>query len=106
MIKGLPSTWDETVVLPSSEIGELAAFARRKGTTWFIAVLNGPTPRALRIDLGFLGKGRYDALVVRDNPDDAAAVTVAKATMTSATPLTVDLRAAGGFITRLTPEGR
>jgi alpha-glucosidase len=102
VIKSLPSTWDETVVLPSSEIGELAAFARRKGTTWFIAVLNGPAARALRIDLGFLGKGRYDALVVRDNPDEAAAVTVAKATMTSTTPLIVDLRAAGGFIMRLT----
>jgi hypothetical protein len=26
--------------------------------------------------LGFRGKGRYDALVVRDRPDDPAAVTV------------------------------
>jgi alpha-glucosidase len=92
-----------SVHLASSEIGEVAAFARRKGTTWFIAVLNGPTARTPRIDLGFLGKGRYDALVVRDNPDEAAAVTVAKATMTSTSPLIVDLRAAGGFIARLTP---
>ena len=41
MIKSLPSVWDETIVLPASEIGELAAFARRHGTTWFVAVLNG-----------------------------------------------------------------
>jgi len=101
VIKSLPSTWDETIVLPPSAIGELAAFARRKGTTWFVAVLNGPTARTLRIDLGFLGKGRYDALFVRDNPDDAAAVAISKATMTSSTPLAVDLRAAGGFIARL-----
>jgi len=103
VIRNLPSTWDETVVLPSSEIGELAAFARRKGTTWFVAVLNGPTARTVRIDLGFLGKGRYDALVVRDNLDDAAAVVVAKATMTSTTPLSIHLRSGGGFIARLTP---
>ncbi len=76
MIKSLPSTWDETIVLPSSEIGELAAVARRSGTTWFVAVLNGPAARTLRIDPGFLGKGRYDALVVRDTSDDAAAVVV------------------------------
>ena len=64
-------------------------------------MLNGPAARTLRIDLGFLGKGRYDALVVRDNPDDPAAVVLAKATMTAQAPLTVDLRAAGGFIARL-----
>src|SRR5580765_6046895 len=29
LIRALPSTWDETIVLPGSAIGELAAFARR-----------------------------------------------------------------------------
>ncbi|MCI0746092.1 MAG: glycoside hydrolase family 97 N-terminal domain-containing protein, partial [Verrucomicrobia subdivision 3 bacterium] len=42
MIKSIPAVWDETIVLPGSEIGELAAFARHNGTTWFVAVLNGP----------------------------------------------------------------
>jgi alpha-glucosidase len=31
MIKSIPSVWDETIVLPGSEIGEVAALARRKG---------------------------------------------------------------------------
>lgn len=35
MIKSVPATWDETIVLPVSEIGEVAAFARRNGNTWF-----------------------------------------------------------------------
>ena len=48
VIRALPSTWDETIVLPGSGIGELAAFARRKGDEWFIAVLNGPVARTLR----------------------------------------------------------
>jgi alpha-glucosidase len=103
MIKSLPSTWDETIVLPSSEIGELAAVARRQGTTWFVAVLNGPVARTLRIDLGFLGKGGHDAVVVRDRSDDAAAVVVEHARAAAGAPLTIDLRAAGGFIARLTP---
>jgi alpha-glucosidase len=105
-IKSLPSVWDETVVLPAGEIGELAGVARRKGRTWFVAVRNGPTSRRLRIDLGFLGKGRYDALIVRDRNDDPAAVIVEKAALTAATPLTADLRAAGGFIARLAPSGQ
>jgi alpha-glucosidase len=102
MIKSLPSVWDETIVLPASDIGELAAVARRRGTTWFIAALNGPAGRTLRIDLGFLGKGRYDALVVRDKADDPAAVVVEKTRASGSAPLTIELRSAGGFIARLT----
>lgn len=41
MMKTIPSTWDETVVLPGSEIGKCAAFARRRGKQWFIGVING-----------------------------------------------------------------
>jgi alpha-glucosidase len=90
LLESLPRTWDETIVLPASEIGELAVMARRKGRTWFVAVLNGPTARSLRIDLGFLGKGRYDALVVRDTSDDPAAVIVEKTRLMATTPPTAD----------------
>ena len=38
MIKSIPPTWDETIVLPPSAIGEVAVMARRKGDTWFLAV--------------------------------------------------------------------
>jgi len=103
LIKTLPSVWDETRVLPGSEIGETAAFARRRGRTWFVGVLNGPSARTLTIDLGFLGSGRYDALLVRDNADDSGAVVVEKTTTTARAPLTIGLRSAGGFVARLTP---
>jgi alpha-glucosidase len=104
LIKSLPSVWDETIVLPQSDIGELAAFARRSGRNWFVGVLNGPTARMLKIDLGFLGDGRHDALVVRDQADDAAAVVVEKVSATARTPLTADLRASGGLIARFTRQ--
>ena len=54
--------------------------------------------------MGFFAKGRYDALIVRDKSDDQAAVIVDKQTLTATTPLTADLRAAGGFIARLNPN--
>jgi alpha-glucosidase len=101
VIKGLPSTWDETLVLPGSGIGELAAFARRKGDEWFIAVLNGPAARTLRVDLKFLGAGPYRSTLVRDDPDDAAAERIERATLTRQGSMAITLRAGGGFIARL-----
>ena len=94
--------WDRTIVLPESGIGELAAFARRRGDTWFVGVLNGPVARTLKINLGFLAGDRYDALVVRDKLDDPAAVAVER--FSAPQVLTVDLRAAGGFVARFTPN--
>jgi alpha-glucosidase len=107
MIKSIPSVWDETIVLPPSEIGEVAAFARRHGRDWFVAVVNGSTSRVLKIPATFLRRGRYDVLVVRDDADDAAAVHVESGTLTRDRTITADLRAGGGFIARLRPaDGR
>ena len=104
LIRSLPSVWDETIVLPSSEIGELAAFARRRGRSWFVAVLNGTSARQARIDLAFLTAGHYDALVVKDEPGEAAAVKVEQTTIARGAAMTVDLRAGGGFIARFSPR--
>jgi alpha-glucosidase len=106
LIKSLPSVWDETIVLPMSDIGELAAFARRRGDTWFVAVLNGPSARTIQIDLGFLGLGRYDALLVRDERDNPAAVRVERAGMAKGGTLAIELRAGGGFIGRFSTSKR
>jgi alpha-glucosidase len=100
VIKSLPSTWDETRVLPGSEIGEMAAFARRSGRTWFVGVVNGPTARTVNLDLGFLPAGRYDALIVSDKNDDAAAVAVDTFEVSARTSVRIALRPAGGFVAR------
>jgi alpha-glucosidase len=103
IIKGLPSVWDETIVLPPSEIGELAMFARRSGTTWFVAAMNGLAERTVKVDLRFLGRGRYHALVARDKPDEAAAVEIWTTEVTRSGALVASMRAGGGFVARLTP---
>jgi len=61
-------------VLPGSEIGELAAYARRKGNTWFLAVMSGPQAKTIRVPLSFLGDGQYKAVLVRDKAGDDAAL--------------------------------
>ena len=100
IIRSIPAVWDETVVLPPSEIGEVAALARRSGATWFLAVLNGPDARTLRVRPAFLPAGRHDALTVSDVLDNPAAVAVTRGTVTRSESLTIELRPAGGFIAR------
>jgi len=98
VIKGIPSVWDETIALPGCEIGELAAFARRHGDTWFLAIMNGAVERIAKIGLSFLGPGEYHATMVRDRRNDAASVTVEPARVDRSDALTVELRAGGGFV--------
>jgi alpha-glucosidase len=98
ILKSIPSVWDETIVLPPSEIGDLAVFARRKGETWFVAAINGTDAKTIRLDLPFL-KGNYRATMLRDT-GEAAAVTVEHATVQGADPLYVQLRSGGGFVGR------
>src|SRR5262249_32110338 len=102
IIKGIPSVWDETIALPPCAIGELAAFARRRGDTWFLAVLNGPAERTVRIPLPFLGAGEYRALAARDRKDNAAAVRMEESAVRQDASLTLELRAGGGFIAMFT----
>lgn len=100
LIKRIPSTWDETRVLPPSEIGEVAVFARRSGDTWFLAILNNATGRKVTIPLSFLGDGEYGAELVRDSQEDAAAVKTESTTLKRGDSLMIDRRAGGGFIAR------
>lgn len=98
MIKSIPSLWDETVALPICEIGEIAGFARRNGSRWFVPIMNGPEARAVTIPLSFLVRGRYKALLVRDELDNPAAVRLENVLVTRRDELEIEMRPGGGFI--------
>jgi alpha-glucosidase len=100
MIKSIPPVWDETIALPVSEIGEVAAFARRSGDTWYLAVVNGPVARDIRVPLSFLGAGEYGALMIRDRKNAAAEVRVEEAAAQRGDTLAIELNDGGGFIAR------
>ena len=100
IIKSIPSVWDETIALPQSEIGELAAFARRSGSAWFLAIMNGSTVKTVKIPLSFLGGGKYQATLARDRKDEAAAVAIENISASRNDSLTIELRSGGGFIAR------
>lgn len=67
-LKDMPVTWDETLVLPGSDIGKIAALARRKGSTWYIAVINGESKsKTFNLKASFLSKGKkYKAECIND----------------------------------------
>jgi alpha-glucosidase len=101
MIKSIPSTWDETVVLPSSEIGELAVFARRSGNNWFLGLMNGEAlEKKVVVPLAFLGSGEYTASMVRDRSQGIASQTTLDTPLVSSNSLTLNLQPGGGFLAR------
>ena len=105
IVKALPATYDETIVLPGSEIGDLVAMARRKGSVWFVAVENASQEKELKIPLSFLKSGKWNLLGFRDAPngrlDDCVKETV-DADASSA--LSVRINSCGGYIAMLTPK--
>ncbi|SDH17253.1 glycoside hydrolase family 97 protein [Chitinophaga filiformis] len=105
LIKLIPSTWDETIVLPPSEIGQLAVFARRKGDTWFLAVMNGDAPQQINIPLSFLQQANYKVSVVRDIPDSAGAVKVEEAAYTKKDVIPLQLAPGGGYVAVFVTSG-
>jgi alpha-glucosidase len=101
LIKSIPAVWDETIVLPASRIGEVAAFARRTGDTWFVAVVNGGDARTLRVPLSFLGPDDYRALMIRDGENDPAMLQLDEMPARREDTVAIALSAGGGFVARL-----
>ena len=100
VIESVPPVWDETIVLPDSAIGELAAYARRKGNTWFLAVMCGPQAKTIHLPLSFLGDGQYRSVQVHDSPADNTKVEIENSIHERKDSLTIELRAGGGFLGR------
>jgi len=104
LIKKIPSTWDETIVLKGSKIGELAAFARRKGDMWFVGIINGDKKNNYKLDLSFLGQGVCNATIIRDVMDNPADMTLEKSVVKRTDIVSVDMRPGGGFVAYLSPQ--
>jgi alpha-glucosidase len=101
LIRSIPSTWDETIVLPCSKIGECVAFARRKGDTWFVAIMNGNEKCTVNIDLSFLSKDRkYRYECFKDKINEAYTFTKESGTIGNESRLVLTLKPCGGYIGR------
>lgn len=102
VLKSIPPTWDETLVLQGSEIGRTAAFARRSGDTWFVGVVNGDEARPFDIALDFLGQGRFRADLLSDQNDRNDALSRTSRVVSCRDKLAFELRRDGGYVARFT----
>lgn len=103
VLKAIPATYDETIVLPGSDPGTLAGFARRRGDHWFVAVINGRSAGSLKIDLRFLGKGTWSLLSLADDAARPDTYDRTQRLVRPADSIDVRLRAQGGFVGWLLP---
>jgi alpha-glucosidase len=92
--------WDETIVLPESEIGQLSIFARRSGDMWILAVMRAGPARTIQVPLLFLGDGIYEASLVSDSKDQSDAVVLEDRKVERSDTLTIVLADGGGFVGR------
>jgi alpha-glucosidase len=104
LIRAIPATWDETLVLPGSEIGEVAAYARRTGNDWFVGVINGGETRTMPLSLSFLGKGTYYLEQFADTDERKDSWLRTEKIVTSKETLSATMRPSGGFVARLSPK--
>ena len=100
-IEQVPVTWDETVVLPESGIGELAALARRKDDVWYLTVLNGEQARKFDARLDFLPKGSYRMEIAADTPGNRKLIQVKQRKIRAGQRLQEELMQGGGFVARI-----
>jgi alpha-glucosidase len=103
VLKAIPATWDETIVLPGSEIGKCAAFARRSGKQWFIGVINGSETTTLDFPLSFLGRGEYQLIQLGDAPERGDAWQRQENVATRKDQVIISLRPSGGRVIELNP---
>ncbi|SEN45715.1 Alpha-L-fucosidase [bacterium A37T11] len=102
MVQNIPIVWDETVILPPSEISSLAIMARRSGKDWYLVALNGENPTSLPIDLKFLGKGTYQGSLLEDAAGNPGQTSQKTGSYTSLSKLSIRMPPGGGFIARFT----
>lgn len=105
VLKAIPPTWDETIVLPGSDIGRCAAIARRTGATWFIGVINGPDSTALDFPLDFMKRGKFKMIRLGDAPDRDDAWQREEKIVERSNVVHLSLRPGGGCVIKLNPGG-
>jgi alpha-glucosidase len=99
LFQEIPTVWDETRVLSCTDIGEVVAFARRKGNTWWVGVMNGANEREINIPLDFL-KNSTKATLIYDSNVNNTSIDRHEQTVTPKDKLTIKLVPGGGFVAR------
>lgn len=103
LICNMPVIWDETIVLPPSEIGELVLMARRSGKDWYVTGLTQKAIASINVNLSFLKKGKYKAYCVKDDPDQQTNAISETIAVTANHHLPIYMNHNGGFVAKISP---
>ncbi len=101
-IVSMPTVWDETVVLPPSEIGEAVLWARRSGSVWYVGGMTKER-RSFELDLSFLDAGEYAVSCITDIPDQPHDAARKEERLTGSDKLRIEMNARGGFAAKISP---
>jgi alpha-glucosidase len=104
VMRAIPSIWDETIVLPGSDIGKCAAFARRSGKQWFVGILNGAEATTLDFPLDFLSRGKYQMIQLGDAPERDDDWRREEKVVARKDRVKLSLRPGGGCVIELKPQ--
>jgi alpha-glucosidase len=104
VMRAIPSIWDETIVLPGSDIGKCAAFARRSGKQWFVGILNGAEATTLDFPLDFLARGKYQMIQLGDAPERDDDWRREEKVVARKDRVKLSLRPGGGCVIELKPQ--
>lgn len=99
LFQQIPTVWDETRVLSCTSIGDVVAYARRNGDTWWVGVMNGATEREIKIPLDFLKKSEKATLIYDDKLTNTS-IDRQEKTVSPNDVLTIKLVPGGGFVGR------
>jgi alpha-glucosidase len=107
--RGLPTVWDESVVL-SAELDKHVVIARRSGERWYVAAMNGGDATTLDVPLDFLGtkRGNWSLREFADGADPAAPETVVEKTrpLGNARTLSLHFQPDGGYAAVISTAAR
>lgn len=98
LFQKLPTVWDETKVLHCTDMGEVVAYARRKGNTWWVGVMNGANEREIKIPLDFL-KTKTKATLIFDAAVNTS-IDRREQMLSPKDTITIKLAQGGGFVAR------
>ncbi|NWJ51613.1 MAG: glycoside hydrolase family 97 catalytic domain-containing protein [Bacteroidetes bacterium] len=100
LLKDIPTVWDETIVLPCSEVGKVAAFAKRKDHEWWIGIMNGEETSNISFNLDFL-KSKAQATILTDKKEVLNAFDRKETIVNKTDNINIELRPGGGYFMRL-----
>lgn len=100
LFQKIPTTWDETKVLSCTKMGEVVAYARRKGNTWWVGVMNGADAHEIEVPLNFLQRSTKGTLIY-DGAGTNASIHRVERLLNPKDTITMKLSPGGGFVAML-----